>query len=204
MDRDAFALFFAILTVLCNVFVLAALVGALAVRFAPTSGLASKALDARDRLAPDALWFAWIIAVVTMLGSLYLSEIADYPPCKLCWFQRICMYPLSAVLLVAALTKDRRVFRYVLPLTLIGSGIAIYHYQLERFPEQTSLTCAKDIPCTTVWIWKFHYISIPLMALSAFLAITTFVLMARSADESDLTPDHDVVDDDALLEGAPA
>ncbi len=204
MDKDAFALFFAILTVLCNVFVLAALVGALAVRFAPSSALANKALDARDLLAPEALWFAWVIATATMLGSLYLSEVANYPPCLLCWYQRICMYPLSAILLVAAVTKDRRVHRYVLPLALIGSGISIYHYQLERFPEQSTLSCQVDVPCTTVWIWKFHYISIPLMALSAFAAIITLVLMARTADSDQLDPDHDVVDDDALLQGAPA
>lgn len=204
MDKDAFALFFAILTVLCNVFVLAALVGALAVRFAPSSALANKALDVRDLLAPDALWFAWIIAAATMLGSLYLSEIADYPPCKLCWFQRICMYPLSAILLVAAITKDRRVHRYALPLAIIGSVIAIYHYQLERFPEQSTLSCQVDVPCTTVWIWKFHYISIPLMALSAFTAIITLVLVARAADGDQLDPDHDGVADDVLLEGAHA
>lgn len=204
MDKDAFALFFAILTVLCNVFVLAALLGALAVRFAPTSALANKALDVRDVLAPEALWFAWVIATVTMLGSLYLSEIADYPPCKLCWFQRICMYPLTVLLLVAAITKDRRVHRYVLPLAGIGSVISIYHYQLERFPEQSTLSCQVDVPCTTVWIWKFHYISIPLMALSAFAAIITLVLMARTADGLELDPDHDAVDDDVLLEGAPA
>lgn len=201
MDRDAFALFFAILTVLCNVFVLAALVGALAVKFAPSSTLASKALDVRDMLAPDALWFGCIIATATMLGSLYLSEIADYPPCKLCWFQRICMYPLSALLLVAAITKDRRVFRYALPLCAIGSAIAIYHYQLERFPEQSTLSCALDVPCTTVWIWKFHYISIPFMALSSFLTIATLVWVARAADHLEQEPD--LVDDDALLEGAP-
>jgi disulfide bond formation protein DsbB len=181
VTKDAAALFFAILTVAVDVFVVAALVGALAVRVAPSSAFAGRVLDARDAVAPDAIWAAAVIALVTMLGSLYLSEIADYPPCKLCWFQRIAMYPLTFLLGIAAAIRDRAIYRYVLPLTSIGAAISIYHYQLERFPEQHSLSCAVDIPCTTVWIWKFHYISIPMMALSAFAAISVLVLTARSS-----------------------
>ena len=134
MDRQAFALFFAILTVLVQCFVLAVALGALVRRAAPDSALAARVEAARDIVAFDALWVATVVAAVTMLGSLYLSEIADYPPCKLCWLQRIAMYPLSVICLVAAIARDRRVHRYVLPLTAIGAVISVYHYQLERFP----------------------------------------------------------------------
>ncbi len=185
MDTDTTALFFAILTVIVDLFVLGALLGAAVVRFAPTSDLAERVLSTRDLLAPDALWAATVIALVTMLGSLYLSEIADYPPCKLCWYQRIAMYPLTVILAIAAATRDRAIARYVVPITAIGGAISIYHYQLERLPEQQSLSCALDVPCTTVWIWKFHYISIPAMALSAFAAIAMLVVVARTCRVDD-------------------
>ncbi len=195
MDRNTAALFFAILTVVVQVFVVAALLGALVVRLRPSSNLAQRTLDLRDVLAPDALWGAATIATFTMLGSLYLSEIADYPPCKLCWYQRIAMYPLSIILTIAALTRDRAIARYVVPVTAIGATVSIYHYQLERFPEQHSLSCSLELPCTTVWIWKFHYISIPIMALSAFAAIAALVLIARSIaadDDGDHDDHHDI------------
>ena len=185
VDTDASALFFAILTVIVDVFVLGALIGWVVVHLAPTSSLADRALRARDLIAPDALWGAALIALVTMLGSLYLSEVADYPPCKLCWYQRIAMYPLAVILAIAAAKRDRAIARYVAPITTIGGAISIYHYQLERFPEQQSLSCALDVPCTTVWIWKFHYISIPAMALSAFAAIAVLVLVARTCRVDD-------------------
>ena len=193
MDKQAFALFFAILTVVVQLFVVAAVLGALATLVRPDGALAARARDARDVLAPDALWAATIVATVTMLGSLYLSEIADYPPCKLCWLQRIAMYPLSVVCGIAAWSRDRAVARYGVPLATIGAAISIYHYQLERFPEQHSLTCSLDVPCTTVWIWKFHYISIPMMALSAFVTIAILVTIARRAE----------ADADISAEGAP-
>lgn len=202
MDKQAFALFFAILTVLVQVFVGLVAIGAVARWLAPDGALAARARAAHDVVAVDALWLATVVATVTMLGSLYLSEIADYPPCKLCWLQRIAMYPLSVICLVAAITRDRRVHRYVLPLTAIGAVISVYHYQLERFPEQHSLTCSLDVPCTTVWIWKFHYISIPLMALSAFVTIAVLVTLASRAGDDPLAVDPLAVD--PLEEGARA
>jgi disulfide bond formation protein DsbB len=166
------------------------------VRLAPASTLADRALDARDALAPDALWAAALVALVTMLGSLYLSEIADYPPCKLCWYQRIAMYPLTLILAIAAATRDRLIARYVVPITALGGAVSIYHYQLERFPEQHSLSCSLEVPCTTVWIWKFHYISIPAMALSAFATIAVLVLVARTC------PDTPPLDDETGRDSA--
>jgi hypothetical protein len=183
VDTDATALFFAILTVVVDVFVIAALVGAAAVRWAPQSRLADRSLAARDVLAADALWGGALVALAAMLGSLYLSEVAHFPPCKLCWYQRIAMYPLSIILSIAAVRRDRTIARYVVPITVIGGAISIYHYQLERFPRQHTLSCTLDVPCTTVWIWKFHYISIPAMALSAFAAITVLVLVARACPD---------------------
>ncbi len=117
------------------------------------------AADTRSAVAPVALPLATAVALTCTLGSLYLSEVAKFPPCILCWYQRIAMYPLTIILAIAAATRDRAIARYVVPITAIGGAISIYHYQLERFPEQQSLSCALDVPCTTVWIWKFHWMS---------------------------------------------
>jgi disulfide bond formation protein DsbB len=137
----------------------------------------------REMVRPHALQIAWLVATVATAGSLYYSEVAGFVPCQLCWYQRIAMYPLSAVLAVAAIRRDSQVWRYVLPLTVVGAVIATYHYQLQRFPSQSSVTCDADAPCTVTWVWEFHYISIPMMALTGFLFITTLVLLARGADE---------------------
>jgi disulfide bond formation protein DsbB len=181
MDTDTFSLFVSLLTVAANVFVVATVAVALAARRGV--GVAAFAARARAAIARDALTAAWVVATVCTAGSLYLSEVADFPPCDLCWYQRIAMYPLVVVLGIAALRRDVDVWRYVLPLVAIGAAISIYHYQLERFPEQSSLSCSVSVPCTTVWIWRFHYISIPFMALSGFAAIATLVLLARRRDD---------------------
>ena len=130
------------------------------------------------------LMLAWSIAVVATLGSLYYSEIANFTPCKLCWYQRIAMYPQAVVLGVAALRNDHSVRRYVLPVVGVGGAISIYHYLLERFPSWASDgSCDPTAPCTTVWVWQFHFISIPFMALMGFAAIAILLwLMPRGSE----------------------
>jgi disulfide bond formation protein DsbB len=137
---------------------------------------ARRPLDALTRLVQrDALRLAWLTAAVATAGSLYMSEMRDFQPCPLCWYQRIAMYPLALILLVAAVRDDRRVGWYALPLTLVGGGIAAYHYQLERFPDQETLACSTSVPCTTIWFEQFGYITLPMMALSAFALIASLI-----------------------------
>jgi disulfide bond formation protein DsbB len=182
MDAQDVTLLFALMTIAANVVVLVAFVLWVASRFSAGSGLDWL----RDMVGGASLVLAWVVATVATLGSLYYSEVAHLPPCKLCWFQRIAMYPLPVILGIAAWKRDRGVRRYVIPLAGIGAAISTYHYQLERFPSQATLTCSVDVPCTTVWFWKFHYISIPLMALSAFLLVITLLLLGRDPDEPDV------------------
>ena len=91
------------------------------------------------------------------------------------------MYPLVVLLAVASLRRDRDVKWYVVPLAVIGMGISIYHYLVERFPETVSSSCSADVPCSTVWVWKFHFLSIPAMAGLGFALIITLVLLAGSS-----------------------
>ena len=183
MDVETMATLFALLTVVANLAVLAIAVLAIADR----DGFSGLKRSAWSTLGPSALWLAFTVALTATLGSLYLSEVAHFVPCKLCWYQRIAMYALVPILFVAALKRDAAVWRYAAPLAVIGSAISIYHYQLERFPDQASVSCTLEAPCTVVWIWRFHYISIPFMALSGFALIIALLLVARAT-----APDRDV------------
>jgi disulfide bond formation protein DsbB len=89
--------------------------------------------EVRDTLLGGELWVAFAVALVATLGSLFFSEIADFVPCRLCWYQRIAMYPLAALLLMAALRRDARGGAlYALPMAIAGAGTAIYHIYIEH------------------------------------------------------------------------
>ena len=115
-------------------------------------------------------WAAFLVAASAMAASLYYSESAGFVPCEFCWYQRIAMYPLAVVLLVAAVTRDRLVWRYVVPVAAIGLALSVYHYQLQLFPEQGS-SCTSGVPCSARYVEEFGFISIPFMAGCGFLAI---------------------------------
>jgi len=185
MNVDTMATLFALLTVIAITAVIAIALLAVASR----DGFSSTKDAVWETLGPSALWLAFLVALTATLGSLYLSEVAHFVPCKLCWYQRIAMYPLVPILAIAAWKRDFSVVRYVVPLAVIGAAISIYHYQLERFPSQASVSCSADAPCTVVWIWKFHFVSIPLMALSGFALIVALVLVARSSARLDTDED---------------
>ncbi|MGL6278683.1 MAG: disulfide oxidoreductase [Gaiella sp.] len=129
----------------------------------------------------------WVVAATAMAGSLWFSEVANYIPCVLCWYQRIAMYPLVLLLLVAMLRRERTIAPYALFLSLAGLVIAIYHYQLEWFPEQSSIcSTTASVPCHVKWFEHFGVSTIPFLAGSAFLMIATLMWLAwrneRAAD----------------------
>ncbi len=125
-----------------------------------------------DIISKNALYIALVQAIVGMLGSLYFSEVQDYPPCVLCWYQRIALYPLVAILIIGITTKDKIVHYYVLTLAWIGLVIAIFHNLLyyKVIPESAA-PCVAGISCTTKYIEWFGFITIPLLSFLAFLSI---------------------------------
>ncbi len=148
-------------------------------RKSPTLGRLGASL--RESVGPQAVALAAMVAAVCTVGSLYLSEVAHYLPCKLCWYQRIAMYPLAPILLVALKRRDHLVAAYVLPLTIIGGLVSVYHVLLERFPELEGITsCDPTNPCSAILVQRFGYMTIPTMALSGFALITVLVLVAKS------------------------
>ena len=141
--------------------------------------------EARDSLLGTELWIAWGFALVATAGSLFFSEVSEFIPCRLCWFQRIGMYPLAAILLIAAIRRDTRGGAlYGLPLAAFGAIVSIYHIYIEYHPEAETAACKIGAPCATKWIDKLGYITIPVLALTAFLAIITLLCMALSRSRS--------------------
>ncbi|HEY4376196.1 MAG TPA: disulfide bond formation protein B [Acidimicrobiales bacterium] len=174
MTTSTLSPFFALLSLACWAATGAIVVVSLLARFRPASAATTWLASVGDL----ALWFAWVVAAVTTAGSLYYSEVAHFLPCELCWYQRICVYPLSAVLLVAALRRDRDVWRYVAIPAVVGAGIAAYHTQLQAYPSQHTF-CSTVNPCTTRYVWEYGFVSLPFMALAAFGFILSMVLVAR-------------------------
>lgn len=128
-------------------------------------------------VAPNATLLAWLVALVTTTGSLYYSEHAGYIPCLLCWYQRILMYPLVIILLVAWLRKDRLVWLTVVPFVVIGAGVSLYHWLVERVPAfAESSSCSLEAPCSAPWFEKLGFVTLAWMAMSAFLLVGTLMV----------------------------
>ena len=137
--------------------------------------------EARASLLGTEVWLAWTFALVATAGSLFFSEVSQFIPCRLCWFQRIGMYPLAAILLIAAVRRDYRgAALYGLPLAVFGALVSIYHIYIEHHPEAETASCKIGAPCATKWIDKLGYVTHPTLALTAFLAIIVLLSAALS------------------------
>jgi disulfide bond formation protein DsbB len=141
----------------------------------------------REALWGYELWAAFVVAAIATGGSLFFSEIANFVPCELCWFQRICMYPLSIVTLLAALRGDYRVARYLLPLPIVGACISVYHLLVENGVVEQAKACLASAPggCATKWINEFGWITIPTLALTGFVLLIGFLALASFGGDPD-------------------
>lgn len=129
----------------------------------------------RDEVA---LPIATAIAAVATAGSLWMSEVAGYVPCVLCWYQRIAMYPLVVVLGVASWRRDAQVWRTAVPISVIGGAISVWHIVIERNPGLSG-PCDPQAPCAVRWVEEFGFLTLPTMALVGFIAIIVLTLAAR-------------------------
>src|SRR5579884_1100964 len=128
--------------------------------------------NSKDQKAQLFLYLALIQAIVATSGSLYFSEIAHFPPCVLCWYQRVCMYPQVVLFFVGILKKDKWLPYYVLPLSIVGLCISIYHNLLyyKIIPEALA-PCVNGVSCTTKFIEWFGFVTIPFLSMCAFIII---------------------------------
>ncbi len=119
------------------------------------------------------LRISFVLVLVATLGSLFVSEVLGYPPCALCWYQRIAMYPLVIVFLVALWCDDGRYARYSLPLSLVGLVIASYHNLLYYgFISELITPCQQGISCNARQVELGGFVTVPLMSLAAFVALS--------------------------------
>ncbi len=127
-----------------------------------------------------ALLIAWLQSLIAMIGSLFFSLVMELPPCDLCWYQRIAMYPLVLILGMGIMRKDKTSVLYAIPLAIIGWLYALYHNLLyyNILPE-TMAPCKAGISCTTRYIEWFGFVTIPLLSLVAFTVILICLYVAK-------------------------
>ena len=176
---DATSKALAMLAIALQVLVLLALLLGVAALVSP--GARRLLVGIRDTFAGTELWFAFAIALGAVLGSLFFSEYASFIPCRLCWFQRIARYPLAIILLIGAIRRDRAAYLYALPFPVLGLLVGAYHKYIEINPDAESAGCKVGAPCATKWIEELGYVTIPVLAMSAFAAILVLLLFARSS-----------------------
>jgi disulfide bond formation protein DsbB len=139
--------------------------------------------DAAALLGGKAIWLAFIVALVATLGSLLYSEAFHFVPCRLCWFQRIAMYPLAVILLVGAIRREAVVRFYALPIALIGLAISIYHNVVQFFPSLEGGSCDPLNPCSARSIAVFGFMDLPFMAGAGFIVIAVLLAFYTKANE---------------------
>jgi disulfide bond formation protein DsbB len=145
-----------------------------------TAGLARPVRAVRSAIWGYELWLAFLVTALATGGSLFFSEIAHFVPCELCWYERICIYPLAVVTLLAAIANDHRAARYLVPLPLAGAGIATYHLLIEDGVVAQPNACLASAPggCATKWIEEFGWVTIPNLTLTACVLALAFLLFA--------------------------
>lgn len=173
--------FYVVLIRTLSILAIVAMVGGTALLAAHLTPGGRAALRSRfDGQAAQLIGWAGGVALVAMLGSLYLSDGIGFTPCLLCWYQRIAMYPLVVVCGVAAWSRDAAAWKYGLPLAVVGLVIAAYHVALQFQPALDIVSCDVGAPCSGRYVLVFGFVSIPVLAGAAFLLIIGLLTTART------------------------
>ena len=129
------------------------------------------------------IFVAWLVASISTLGALFFGEVMKLPPCVLCWYQRIFMFPLVLILPVGLFPFDRKVVHYALPLAVLGGLLAVFHLLLIAGVIPESITpCVQGIPCSEKVIEWFGFVTIPLLSAVAFSTIIALLLLTYTRD----------------------
>lgn len=135
------------------------------------------------------LYFAWVAALFGSLMSLFFSEVLAFQPCNLCWYQRICLFPLAVQLGIATYRSDRSFIRYALPLCGIGALFAAYQTAEQLIPGFSPIDlCGAGPRCDEDPLMLFGIFSIAMLSLAGFVTIAVLLWLARPAQSA---PHHD-------------
>ena len=126
------------------------------------------------------LFICWLIATTSTMGSVFFSYVMEFAPCVLCWYQRICLFPLVVLLAVGLFSFDKSVVKYTLPLAIAGWLTAFYHTLLYAgiIPESIQ-PCTQGISCTEEYINLFGFITIPMLSLLSFSMIIALLIILK-------------------------
>lgn len=126
------------------------------------------------------VFVCWLVAAASTLGALFLGEVMGLPPCVLCWWQRIFMFPLVLILPAGLFPFDPKVVRYALPLAVLGWLFAVYHLLLAHgFIPESIQPCSQGVPCSRVVIEWFGFVTIPLLSVLAFSVIVFLLVLTH-------------------------
>lgn len=126
------------------------------------------------------VFISWLVASVSTLGALFLGEVMGYTPCVLCWYQRICMFPLVLILAAGLFPFDRRVIRYALPLAVAGWLLAAFHWAVASgLVPESATPCSQGVPCSAELISWFGFLTLPLLSVLAFSVIIALLMLAH-------------------------
>ncbi len=126
------------------------------------------------------IFLSFLVATIATLGSLFFSEIMQFVPCSMCWYQRIFMYPLVLIFLINLLYPDKFIFKYAMPLVATGWLFSFYHNLLmfKIIPESV-VPCVQGVPCSTVYINWFGFITIPLLSFITYSTILVLLIILK-------------------------
>lgn len=140
--------------------------------------------QSRDSKAASPAWLlvfaAWLVAAASTLGALFFGEVMQFPICRLCWYQRILMFPLALILPLGLFPFDPKVVRYALPLAALGLAVAVFHQLLVAgvIPESIQ-PCTQGVPCSTTVVTWFGFLTIPWLSIAAFSSIVALLAAAH-------------------------
>ena len=123
----------------------------------------------------------FLISLIATVGSLFFSEVMEFIPCTMCWYQRIFMYPLVIIFLINLLYPDEKLFKYAFPLVLLGLALSVYHNLLMfGIIDEKIVPCVQGVPCSTRYIDWLGFITIPFLSLVSFLSIFLLMLFSKN------------------------
>jgi hypothetical protein len=180
-NNDTVIVFLTLLAILCQVFIVC--IGVFEGLALASQRVKRPFQSTVAALAPVAAPFAFGVALVTMLGSLYMSEVKHFTPCHLCWIQRGLLYPQVLWTLLLWIKPDLTLIRRVAYVMLVADiPVSIYHYVLEWYPNLETSVCSLKTPCSLVWFREYHYLSLPLMALTSALTVLILLIISARTD----------------------
>ncbi len=130
-------------------------------------------------LERNALVFAFLVALGAAAGSIYLSSVAGFPPCVLCWYQRILLFPQVALFGLALARREHGIAPYTLMLSILGALVALYHIALPWLGSAAVLCGAAGASCAVQYVQVFSFITIPVMSLAIFLLLIALSLLVQ-------------------------